>query len=345
VPIFVVGPSRSGTGLVRHLLNRHSRLWLTGETHYFDDLRLRMKGRERFPLIAADRETCESYFLALARGAYRVDVGSNESRIAREELRELADSVGVGSDAYFEAFCRLNAKTHEKADWGEKTPRHVFRIDEILEAYPRARVIALVRDPRAVVVSYRDLHARPMASPEREELLAEERKRAKRSYHVLLASLLWRAAVRATLNAVAKHGPERVRLQRFEDLVQAPEQTLSDLGGWLGIPFEETMLDVNVVSSSHRLDREESGISSEPAERWRSKLDRSEIVAIESCAGRLMREVGYTDASGPGSKTRHVARAWLTLPSGVVRASLANRSRIGGFFEYVRRRARLAATR
>ena len=33
-PVFVVGASRSGTNLVRALLNRHSELWVSAETHY-----------------------------------------------------------------------------------------------------------------------------------------------------------------------------------------------------------------------------------------------------------------------------------------------------------------------
>ena len=42
-PLFVVGPSRSGTSLMRALLNGHADIALAGETHYFDDLRVTAK--------------------------------------------------------------------------------------------------------------------------------------------------------------------------------------------------------------------------------------------------------------------------------------------------------------
>jgi hypothetical protein len=343
-PIFIVGPSRSGTGLLRHSLNRHSGIWLTGETHYFDDLRARMEGLEQTPLGRAEMTRCEDYFLGNAGGRYRSAGRSTETAFTREELRSRAAEVGPGADAYFEAFCRMRANLQGKQRWGEKTPRHVFRIDEIVSRYPEAKVIAMIRDPRAVVVSYRDFHARPVPS-EREALLAAERKRAKKSYHVLLATLLWRAATRASLRALERHGAERIRLQRFEDLVRAPEPSLEELTAWLGVDYEETMLDVNVVSSSHHVDKEESGISPEPADRWRSKLQGSEIVVIERCAGRLMDELGYDRESQGAMQVHHVIYAWLTLPLGVIRAALANRKYLGNLFGYVMTRLRLAASR
>ena len=41
-PVFVAGPSRSGTALVRSLLNGHPDVHIASETHFFDDLRRRV---------------------------------------------------------------------------------------------------------------------------------------------------------------------------------------------------------------------------------------------------------------------------------------------------------------
>ena len=35
-------------------------------------------------------------------------------------------------DGYFEAFCRVLARRNGAEIWGEKTPRHIFRLQEIL---------------------------------------------------------------------------------------------------------------------------------------------------------------------------------------------------------------------
>ena len=88
--IFVVGASRSGTNLVRALLNAHSTLWISGETHYFDDLRPRLPGNGTEPLAGDDRERCERYFLALSHRAFGQAGDPDESRFDRDELRALA---------------------------------------------------------------------------------------------------------------------------------------------------------------------------------------------------------------------------------------------------------------
>ena len=156
--IFVVGASRSGTNLMRALLNAHSTLWISAETHYFDDLRPRLPRNGTEPLAGEDRERCERYFLSLSHRAFGQAGDPEESRFERDELRTLAAELGGSGDAYFEALCRLRAQRHGRERWGEKTPRHVYRIDDLLSAYPDAKVVCLVRDPRAVVASYKDWH-------------------------------------------------------------------------------------------------------------------------------------------------------------------------------------------
>jgi LPS sulfotransferase NodH len=69
-PIFVVGASRSGTNLLRALLNANGEVSISPETHYFDDLRPRLSSGGTAPLEPDDRERCENYFLALSHRAY-----------------------------------------------------------------------------------------------------------------------------------------------------------------------------------------------------------------------------------------------------------------------------------
>jgi len=152
-PVFVVGPSRSGTSMLRESLNRGGRIWIARETHWFDDLRTTLPtGR----LDGADAARCRDYFLRLAHRAYGAEADPDAATIDPAELAAEAASLGGSGDAWFAAFCRLRARANGRGRWGEKTPRHAFRIDELLAAFPSARVVCLIRDPRAVVASYRD---------------------------------------------------------------------------------------------------------------------------------------------------------------------------------------------
>ncbi len=328
-PIFIVGSSRSGTSLLRQILNGHDRIWITGETYYFDDLRptLRTSGSTRLDPEA--RERTERFFTRFGNRRWR-------SARALEELRGEADRLGGSADAYFEAFCRLRARRREREIWGEKTPRHVFRIDEMMAAYPGARIICLVRDPRAVVASYRDAWQRAFfrrrGNPKTHFL------RARQQYDIVLTALLWNGTVRASYDARARFGGERVFVQSYESLVMTTEDAVRDLTEWLGVGYQESMLDeVKVVASSYASIHGAQGISAEPLTRWRKTLTPEEIGIVQMITGRLMRELGYEREEVSASVLR-LASILAAMPAGIFQALSANRHRLGRALEFGRRR-------
>ena len=338
-PIFVVGPSRSGTALVRACLNEHPVVHIAGETHYFDELRPRMGGG-RAALTSEDGQRCEDHFLSVAHRPYGHQGDPSGSQM-HEELRSCARGIGAHADAYFEAYCRTEAARHGKQRWGEKTPRHVFRIDDILATFPGARVICTVRDPRAVVASYRDWENHGgfdlENDPGHAEALAQEELRVRRSYDILVISLLWRSAIRAGARARQRHGDDTVRLLPYEELVADPEEVMRQLAAWLGLDFSTSMLDVPMLNSSSSTFTVHAGVSSEPLHRWRRRLSDQEIAVVQSSCRRAMDEHGY-GLEDVRSFPLALAVAWARFPWAVVRAALANRQRITNLPAYLWRR-------
>jgi hypothetical protein len=339
-PVFIVGPSRSGTSMLREMLNQHPELWITRETHYFDDLRPRLRERARHTLSVEDRERCEAYFQRLGIGPYGRSTGSGVDATSLEELRNGASKLGGSADAYFEAYCTGRAALQEKPRWGEKTPRHVYRIADLKAAFPDARIICLVRDPRAVAASYRNWKRN---DPSREEIqtAAADRRRIQRSYNVVLHALLWRSAMVAAVRALEEYGRESVRLQQYERLVSEPQKSLRALSGWLRLDYVDAMVDVPVIHSSYGLQGQ--GVTTAVIDRWQHKLPATEVAVIQSSCRRLMNRFGYTPVETDASAAS-VARMWLTGPAAAVRAAGANHARIARLPDYVARRVGLHAT-
>ena len=331
-PIFVVGPSRSGTTLLRHILNRHERVWLTGETRYFEDLRPTLRTNGSRQLSPLERGRCERFF---ARISARRRTNAHEPEAVRRE----ADRLGGSADAYFEAFCRLRAHRRGAEIWGEKTPSHVFRIADMLAAYPAARFICLVRDPRAVVASTRDAWRRPSFRRRRtRKRMKENYARAKRQYNIVLSALLWNATVRAAYDARATFGAAAVFIQPYEELVTTPETAVRRLAAWLGIDYQASMLsDLKVVASSYASVAGKAGISTEPLTRWSSVLTAEEIAVVQLVTRRYMRALGYERQETSPSPLR-LAAVLGAIPVAVLRALAANRDRAGRSFEFARRR-------
>ena len=203
--------------------------------------------------------------------------------------------------------------------------------------------MCLVRDPRAVVASYKDWHgaAARRGVTETSELEAD-RERSRRSYNAVLMSLLWRGVVRASFAALERHGPERVRIQRFERLAASPEDEVRALCDWLGLEFEPALLEIPVVNSSYATTG--AGVSSEPVERWRERLSPAEVGIVQSVCEPLLSELGYAPDDVTVSPLR-LAWAWGTVPFAAARAAVVNRQRLGKTTQYLRTRARAAFSR
>lgn len=343
-PLIVVGPSRSGTALVRAIVNRHPEIAIAGETHYFDDLRVRLGARAQQPLDDESRRACEDYFLQLSHRPYGHGGTVAGARLDRALLRQRASELGGTGDAYFAAYCQVSGDREAPRIWGEKTPRHIFRVDEIIAAFPTAKVICMVRDPRSVALSYRDWRNQGGfdldEDPDHARLLDEESERTRSSYDLLVLCLLWRAQAQAGLRALTTHGAQQIRLQRYEDLVTDPQPQIDAICEFLGVESDRALADVPMLNSSFSRFDTSAGVSQEGLDRWRQRLSDEEVAVVQSACGTLMRRLGYQTAEVHVPR-RRVARHWLRLPRTATRAFAANRSRMGRAVPYLARRMRL----
>ncbi len=346
-PIFICGPSRSGTAMLRSSLNLHPIVHLAGETHYFDDLRVRLADAATGAMTEAQQGESENYMLALGHRPYGHHGDPDQGRVSREmfrhTLRDITDGAAPSGDHALQAYCMCEAALAGKRVWGEKTPRHIFRIDEILSAFPDARVVCMIRDVRAVVASYRDWQNRGgfdfEKDPGHKETLAADHERARRSYHPVIIAMLWRGAMRAALAAQERHGQDRVRLQRYEGLVDNPEGELRDLCAWLRLPFEPAILEMPMSNSSYSTFSVGAGVSKEAVDRWREKLSPHEIGVVQMVVGETLTKLGYERIRETGSL---VARSALlaSTPLAIARAYKANAGRMGNPVKYAVRRLR-----
>lgn len=340
-PIFIMGSARSGTTLLRSALNNSPRVHIATETHYFDDLRPRLGRFARQPVPRSHRSLCEDYFLALGHRPYGHRGSAEQSSLRRQRLREVAEALGGSGDAYFEAFCRLSASG--KASWGEKTPRHVFNIDEILSVYPRAKVICMLRDAKAVIASYRNWGDQGGFDYDRDPghrlAVAHEQLRFRNSYHIAISSMLWCGVVGAAFDAQRRFGRERIRIQRFEDLIREPESELEALFRWLDLGFSPKVLEVPMHNSSFSSYKKNGGFSQAPLFQWRSRLSDSEIGVVNHLCRKALIASGYDAPLRSGNRVS-VALSYLTLPWACIRAVIANRRRIPNLPSYLARRLR-----
>jgi hypothetical protein len=331
-------------------LDQTGELAIAGETHYFDQLRVRLGELSRTPLASeALRAEIEDYFLALTHRPMGHKGDPNKGWMTRTELRIEARSRGDTPDAYFAAFCALWARRRGVERWGEKTPRHVFRLDEILSVFPDSKVLVMQRDPRAVVASYRDWKHQGgfdfEQDPGHRLAVEQDVRRARRSYHPVTITLLWIATMRAARTALRAYGAERVRIESYEGLCSSASDQLERIAEWAELHKPIDPDGVPIRNSSYESFQLQGGFMTHAVDRWQSTLDRADVDVIEFLAWSEIRACGYRTVNARRGLSIAAAMRLATAAPALVRALRANSHRSGRLIPYLFRRARLLLSR
>jgi len=215
-PLFIVGMPRSGTKLLRGLLNRHPLIgvpgveteflpWLVHHFARFGDLR----ARARFDAFYAEMLR-HSYFRYRREHGNLVDAGR-----WHEACTEFS-AAGV-----FEALMRVevDAPRGGARIWGDKSPSYIDDIPLLKQLYPAAKVLHIVRDVRDYCLSIRKAWGKDM----------------------LRAAQRWADGVSKARRDGAALGADYLEL-RYEDLLARTEQELRRACAFLGVEFEPAML-------------------------------------------------------------------------------------------------------
>lgn len=294
--IFITGASRSGTTLLSFVLRRHATVFGLRELQYF--------GQAWDPRDADRRFTRAEAIDAAARLFAHQDHGVLVHHIDAKHWQAATSLVGsLGESAsdpaeLFAAAVHSMARAEGKSIPCEQTPRYIFYARPLLDLYPGAHVVHLVRDPRAVMASQKNRWRRRRLAADGMSVPRYESVRVFVNYHPYTVARLWCQATRAALE-LAEH--PRVTILRYEDLVREPERTVRALCLQLGLDYDPAMLDVDQINSSHQSSAggPRKGMRADAIDRWRQALMPAETAVTEQICRPLMRRFDYEPVARP----------------------------------------------
>ncbi len=192
----------------------------------------------------------------------------------------------------YKTFMEYTAKEHNKAIPCDKTPKYVYHIQEILELFPEAKVINIVRDPRDVLLSQKNMW--------KSHIFIHKRSlrtifRAWANYHPITTSMVWNTAVRA---AERFSQDKRVYSIKFEDILLEPEKEIQNMCSFIGILYNANMLNISMFNSSFIPDKpDEIGIDPQRMSNWKNGgLNSAELFITQMLTADMMRKFGYAPA-------------------------------------------------
>ena len=308
-PIFIVGYIHTGTSLLKSMLRRDPTIFAAaGETHFFQDL---TRYRRRFANLD-DPQVFRDFVTLIVALAYLGTKRANERRdeydLATFNLTEAqfdglvtavqAAAAAVPADQRHAALFGLVMDELTRLNgcrrWLEKTPEHVYFLQQILSVRPDARVIELVRDPRAALASRK--HRRTdewLDAKEAHEQVSPDRST---NFDPLIDSYMWKESIDSARDA-RRNFPGRVLSVRYEDMVARPEETIRHIGRFLDVPFRPEFLQVGWINATTKdAANAADGISQAAVDRWKQSLSPQEIYVCQTALRREMKEFGYAAA-------------------------------------------------
>lgn len=280
-PLFIVGFQRSGTTLLRLMLNAHPEIAIPHDSAelWFD---YRDKAGSVYDSLNGARQVARMVEDLLKEP--RIKAWQTELR--REEL--LAEPLPGNFAAVMRRFHEVFARAHGKRMWGDKNTGTLVALDVLNRDFPDCRFIHIVRDGRDCALSHMS----------KEYVYGYE--------NVLRSAVEWREQTLLCRKMGAMLPSDRYLETRYEDLIQTTEVELRRICAFLGVAYAPQMMDYheqvdrNVPQEKRSLWPllDKPPVASNVF-KWRTMMNPKDRAVFERNAGGLLRELGYETLAGP----------------------------------------------
>jgi hypothetical protein len=292
--VIVLGMWRSGTTLLKEMLDSHSELAIPLESYFLPSLWFRHRRRTDTERLLADTGR-----ISLVR---RWGIPADEVRRRLPSGAGFSDVVGTLYELY--------AESRGKTRFGDKTPSYMQHLEALEAAFPGAQYVHIIRDCRDVASAYVSMRQRPRLTDGFPRRLAG-------------GACQWRLDVDNARRFGAALAPGRYLELRYEDLVANPEPRLREICAVLGLDFEPAMLDYHRHVDGSLDPKLHPNLVRPPTRglrNWRKELKPETVERVEAIAGDLLTELGYERAFPSPSR---VAKTRAAVAMAVARARLA----------------------
>jgi hypothetical protein len=270
--VFITGCPRSGTTMLASMLGSCHNSVATPESDFFIKF--------YFKYLAGNNSTIEtSFFVKYLSNNYRFKQwGLNVDTFSFNTKFITASNFNI----FIEEIVKLFAKSTgilELAQFNriDHTPSNLKYFSILNNMFPESKFVFIVRDPRAVYSSVKNLDWGANSA--------------------LRLSHIWTEYV-ANYYALSKLYPERIILVKYEDILQNPSVYLNDLCKKVDLEYDEYLLEGKGFSLP-RYTVKQHGLVGKPLnsskiDSWKTFLNKSDVLIIESICDVLMESFGYS---------------------------------------------------
>lgn len=273
-PIFIVGAPRSGTTMLQYRLRNHPRISLpTGESHFIVPLYDNQEAYGDLGQPENIRKVLQTMldqsreFLETDLHGLKFDIDTLVGELHAEGRHTLP--------AIISGIFEKNARGEGKIRWGDKTPYYVTHLPKLLDWFPDAQIVHLIRDGHDVALSLfgrqHDFYV----------------------YNTYFAAEYWESFVEKGHTQGMQLPPNQYMELRYVDLLTHPQDNMKRICDFLGEAYTSDLFDVVSVDDPGKTPLVHEPLKASNDGKWRTKMSAFQINAFESVAGNTLRQFGF----------------------------------------------------
>jgi len=275
--VFIVGCSRSGTTLLKRMINAHSEVAIPLESHWITKYYEERRG------LTPDGHVQPNLLRHLLKHRK-----FSKLKFSRDELESLIPSDGAISYTDFvSAIYDLYGRRKGKKLVGDKTPPYTRQIPLLHSLWPKSKFVHIIRDGRDVGLSVLNWkRARTTVG----------RIGTWHEHPVSTVALWWKWYVRLGREGGRALGPDLYYELRYEALLENPERECRGVCNFLGLRFDSAMLTYheNRTKTDPGLDAKAAWLPPTRGLRnWKTQMAEEDLEKFEAAGGDLLDELGY----------------------------------------------------
>ncbi|MHA1381634.1 MAG: sulfotransferase family protein [Candidatus Helarchaeota archaeon] len=265
---FIIGSQRSGTTLLRLLLNSHSNVAVPTESTFLMPFLRKRKILNSNPLPYNEKKRIIQYL-------------SRNSQFSKWKISESVLTEKMGNSLTMKELISILYETfalrYDKLICGDKSPTFIRKLGVISKTFPKAKFIHIVRDGRDTYLSLR-------------------KKKASGTNSVTLSAFEWYIKNNLIIRQMRNMKNQFLTI-RYEDLIIDPKKELKRICNFLNISYENKMLEFwkqsNKFIANHHSRKIFKPIDNSNAFKWKKELRNKEIIKYTYFAAKILKKFNY----------------------------------------------------
>ena len=267
-PIFILGVPRSGTTLLRMMIDSHPEIMCGPEAHWITNQQVGW---------APSLRSFTQFMTKNEWGAVKGFKGVEEDLVYQLMANFINEIMSV------------SARSHGKIQWAEKTPRNIIALPFLYRLFPHAKFVHIYRDGRDVALS---------TIGKWKTIPSMSDKNVKNNYKNALKRWVdwnqkfWKDAKKINLNYISV---------RYEDLVTSPQVEISKLLEFLEVAWSDRVLEphaaehdiITMQGEGMKTFFNRKSIDTASLYRWKKELNWLQKRTTKSIAEETLLKLGY----------------------------------------------------